>query len=83
MGLGEEMFEAYKNGEEIPKFDEIDEDDSPDLLEMKNLIFHMTSYEREDRPTSTDVLHQVYALCIRSKRNAKVQVYKSDQNTYI
>ena len=72
MGLGEEMFEAYKNSTEMPKFDEIEDGDSPDLVEIKNMIFHMTSYEREDRPTSTDVLHQVYALCIRSERKAKV-----------
>ena len=73
MGLGEEMFEAYKNCSEMPKFDEIEDGDSPNLVEIKGLIFQMTAYERKDRPSSTDVLHQVYALCLRSQRNATVR----------
>ena len=75
MGLGEEMYHARKHGEELPQFDEIYAIDCPKLVEIKNLILQMTSYDRKDRPSSTDVLHQVYAICLR-KDLAASQVHK-------
>ena len=56
-GLGEEMYEAFKNGEEIPQADvEITDDDTPEVQRMKELIVEMTAYEASDRPTIQQVL---------------------------
>ena len=51
-GLGEEMYDAFKKGEEIPQADvEITDDDPPEVRRMKELIVEMTAYEASDRPT--------------------------------
>ena len=56
-GLGEEMYEAFKNGEKIPQADvEITDDDLPQVRQMKELIVEMTAYEARDRPTIQQVL---------------------------
>ena len=56
-GLGEEMYEAVKKGEEIPQADvEITDDDPPEVRRMKELIVEMTAYEASDRPTIQQVL---------------------------
>ena len=56
-GLGIEMYEAFKNGEEIPQADvEITDDDPPEVRRMKELIVEMTAYEASDRPTIQQVL---------------------------
>ena len=56
-GLGEEMYEAFKKGEEIPQADvEITDDDPPEVRRMKELIVEMTAYEASDRPTIQQVL---------------------------
>ena len=67
-GLGEEMYEAFKNGEEIPQADvEITDDDPSEVRRMKELIVEMTAYEASDRPT----IHQV--LAVLSELNAQVR----------
>ena len=56
-GLGEEMYEAFRKGEEIPQADvEITDDDPPEVRRMKELIVEMTAYEASDRPTIQQVL---------------------------
>ena len=56
-GLGEEMYEAFKSGEEIPQADvEITDDDPPEVRRMKELIVDMTAYEASDRPNIQQVL---------------------------
>ena len=71
-GLGEDMYAAHKQGEEMPEVVEFTDDDSPKELEMKQLILEMTSYEPKDRPTAKDVFHQVYAIYIRKEPKRKV-----------
>ena len=57
MGLGQEMYEAFKNGKEIPQADvEITDDDPPEVRRMKELIVEMTAYEVSDRPTIQQVM---------------------------
>ena len=57
MGLGEDMYDAFKDGEEIPRADvEITDDDPPEVRRMKELIVEMTAYEASDRPTIQQVL---------------------------
>ena len=57
MGLGEEMYDNFKNGEEIPQADvEITDDDPPEVRRMKELIVDMTAYEASDRPNIQQVL---------------------------
>ena len=56
-GLGEEMYEAFKKGEEIPQADvEITDADPPEVRRIKELIVEMTAYEASDRPTIQQVL---------------------------
>ena len=67
-GLGEEMYEAVKNSEEIPQADvEITDDDPPEVRRMKELIVKMTAYEASDRPTIQQV------LAVLAKLNAQVR----------
>ena len=56
-GLGEEMYEAFKNKTKIPQADvEITDDDPPEVRRMKELIVEMTAYEASKRPTIQQVL---------------------------
>ena len=56
-GLGIEMYEAFKGGEEIPQADvDITDDDPPEVRRMKELILEMTAYEAKGRPTIQQVL---------------------------
>ena len=67
-GLGEEMYEAFKNGEEIPEADvEITDGDPPEVRRMKELIVEMTAYEASDRPTIQQL------LAVLAELNAKVR----------
>ena len=62
-GLGEDMYEAFKSGEEIPQADiGITDDDPPAVRRMKKLIVEMTAYEPNDRPTIQQVLAVVAEL---------------------
>ena len=68
-GLGEEMYEAFKKGEEIPQADvEITDDDPPEVRRMKELIVEMTAYEASDRPTIQQV------LAVLTELNAQVRL---------
>ena len=68
MGLGEEMYDAFKKGEEIPQADiEITDDDPPEVRRMKELIVEMTAYEASDRPTIQQV------LAVLAELNAQVR----------
>ena len=68
-GLGEEMYEAFKNKEEIPQADvEITDDDPPEVRRMKELIVEMTAYETSDRPTIQQV------LTVLAELNAQVRL---------
>ena len=71
-GLGEEMYEAFKNGEEIPQADvEITEDDPPEVRRMKELIVKMTAYEASDRPTIQQVLDLLAELTAQVRHTWK------------
>ena len=66
--LGEEMYEAFKSGEDIPKADvEITDDDPSEVRRMKELIVEMTAYEASDRPTIQQV------LAVLAELNAQVR----------
>ena len=68
-GLGKEMYEAFKNGEEIPQADvEITDDDPPEVRRMKELIVEMTAYEASGRPTIQQV------LAVLAELNTKVRL---------
>ena len=56
LALGEEMYITRQKGEEMPTAVNIDESDSHQLKVVKELILKMTSYEREHRPMSSQVL---------------------------
>ena len=69
-GLGEEMYEAFKKGEEIPQADvEITDDDPPELRRMKELIVEMTAYEAKGRPTIQQVLAVLTVLNAQVRRS--------------
>ena len=56
-GLGQEMYEAAKNGDEMPEADvELSDDDSPVVKRIKELIIEMTAYKASDRPSAQHVL---------------------------
>ena len=55
-GLGEEMYDAVKCGKEMPAAVDFEDDDSPELRKIKELIVTMTSHERTARPTAEAVL---------------------------
>ena len=74
-GLGEDMYAAHKQGEEMPEVVEFTDDDSPKELEMKQLILEMTSYEARDRPSAKDVFYQVHT--IYKRQEPKMQVLNS------
>ena len=69
MGLGEEMYEAFKAGTEIPQAVDFNDDDPPEVTQMKQLINTMTSYERGDRPTASHVLREIEAIQSKVKLN--------------
>ena len=69
-GLGEEMYDAFKNKTKIPQADvEITDNDSPEVRRMKELIVEMTAYEASDRPTIQRV------LAVLAELNAQVRHY--------
>ena len=67
MGLGEEMHEAFKAGTEMPQAVDFNDDDPPEVTQMKQLINKMTSYERSDRPTASHVLREIEAIQLKVK----------------
>ena len=67
MGLGEEMYEAFKAGTEMPQAVDFNDDDPPKLTQIKHLINEMTSYERSDRPTASHVLREIEAIQLKVK----------------
>ena len=72
MGLGEDMYDAFKDGEEIPRADvEITDDDPPEVRRIKELIVEMTAYEASDRPTIQQV------LAVLAELNAQVRQAKN------
>ena len=71
-GLGEEMYAAHKQGDEMPEAIEFTDEDSRKERDMKLLILDMTSYEPKDRPSAKDVFYQVYAINIRKGTKQKV-----------
>ena len=72
-GLGEERYEAFKNGEEIPQADvEITDDDPPEVRRMKELIVEMTAYEASDRPSIQQVLAVLAELNDQVRHNNPV-----------
>ena len=71
-GLGEEMYDAFKKGEEIPQADvEITDDDPPEVRRMKELIVEMTAYEASDRPTIQQVLAVLAELNVQVRHIGK------------
>ena len=76
-GLGEEMYEAFKKGEEIPEADvEITDDDPPEVRRMKELIVEMTAYEASDRPTIQQVLAVLAELNSQVRHRGKLQCWE-------
>ena len=54
-GLGEDLYNAVKNGEEMPEvYDDEPKNHSPDVI--KTLIMKMTMYRASDRPTAREVM---------------------------
>ena len=62
MGLGEDMYDAVKKGEELPVAVDFEDDDSAELRKIKELIVKMTSHVRTARPTATAVLDALRAM---------------------
>ena len=62
MGLGEDMYDAAKKGTEMPTAVDFEDDDSPELIKIKELIVTMTSHERTARPTAEAVLQTLRAI---------------------
>ena len=62
MGLGEEMYDAVKKGEELPVAVDFEDGDSAELRKIKELIVTMTSHVRTARPTATAVLDALRAM---------------------
>ena len=71
-GIGEEMYAAFKQGSEMPEVVEFTQQDSVKDVEMKNLMLEMTSYDPEDRPSSTHVFR--HANVIYERKETKRQV---------
>ena len=61
-GLGEEMYDAVKNGKEMLAAVDFEDGDSPEVRKMKELIVTMTSHERTARPTAEAVLQSLRAM---------------------
>ena len=62
MGLGEEMYDAVKNDKDMPAAVDFEDNDSPELRKIKELIVTMTSHERTARPTAEAVLQTLRAI---------------------
>ena len=74
-GLGEEMYEAFKHGEEIPELDvEITGDDPPAVRSIKRLMLEMTSYHAEDRPPAAEVLQRIRAITMEARLDVEVSI---------
>ena len=71
--IGKEMYEARKQGRDIPTALGVLDDDEDEIKLVKHLILHMTEYDSTQRPSSSKVLEalkelrfQVFNLnCIR------------------
>ena len=61
-GLGQEMYDALKSGGEMPAAVDFEDDDSPEVRKIKELIVTMTSHERTARPTAEAVLQVLRAM---------------------
>ena len=73
LSLGEEMYVAFKSGEEIPQADvEITDDDLPEVRRMKELIVEMTAYEASDRPTIQQVMAVLTELNAQVRHRGKL-----------
>ena len=57
--LGEDMYDAYKAGEEMPQAADIDDDDSEVMKEIKGVINAMTTFDAAKRPSAGTVLTMV------------------------
>ena len=55
-GLGQEMYDALKSGNEMPMAVDFEDDVSAQVRKVKELIVTMTSHERTARPTAEAVL---------------------------
>ena len=62
MFLGEDMYDAHKNGDAMPEAVEFYDEDSAKLHEVKNLILHMTSFDPGERPSAEYVFIQTSAI---------------------
>ena len=62
MGLGEDMYDAVKNGTEMPTAVDFEDDDLTELRKIKELIVTMTSHERTARPTAEAVLKALRSI---------------------
>ena len=62
MGLGEEIYDAVKNSKEMPTAVDCEDNDSPEVRKIKELIVAMTSHERTARPTAEAVLQALRAM---------------------
>ena len=61
-GLGQEMYDAVRSGAEMPTAVDFEDDDSPEVRKIKELIITMTSHERTARPTAEAVLQALRAM---------------------
>ena len=68
--LGEDMYEAHREGDAMLEAVEFYDEDSTKLEDVKSLILHMTSFQAKDRPSAEDVYHQISAIY---KRKSKVR----------
>ena len=72
-GLGEEMFEANRKGDKIPKLDiETNDDDPPSVKSIKRLMLEMTSYHSRDRPTADEILQRVKYIINEARLDVEV-----------
>ena len=63
MCLGKEMYDSVKNGTGMPAAVNFEDDDSVELIKIKELIVTMTSHERTARPTAEAVLQTLKDMC--------------------
>ena len=69
-GLGEAMYLAqHEEGATMPDAVEFNSDDSHSVRLMKELILEMTSFDANDRPTSSNVLHEVSSMFRRLNKS--------------
>ena len=66
--LGLDMYEAHRDGEELP---EIDLELQQDLEKLEELIKQMTSFQPQSRPSSLDVKAQLSAFVTEVNVNVR------------